>query len=405
MRKILIWSDSAAAATGYGKITREIFAAVYKSGGFEIDHLAINYFGEFYDRSEIPWQMSPAGLIDRSDPHGRKMFIEAISRKHYDLIWIMNDYQVVASTLNDLNTLRLKQKNQSSPLTKFIYYCPIDVTLPKSNTKYFDIFDLVATYSQFGKKQIGNVSPATEARVKVINPGIDIRHIKPLSGDERKKIRKEYFNIPDDDTFLIINVNKNIYRKQIPQSILAFSELKKLNANAKLYLHTSFIDPTSGIDLSVACTVLGLSPIDDVIYPLEAGFKKSFSVEELNKIYNAADCFLTTSLGEGWGLTHMDAMAAGVPVVAPNNTCFHEQLGGGERGILYPCPEKIWIDNAGYRPYARASDICDALMAVHKMNKEDKKIMLANAKTYTESLAWEKIQSLWINEIKKVLAY
>ena len=44
------------------------------------------------------------------------------------------------------------------------------------------------------------------------------------------------------------------------------------------------------------------------------------SKTDLVKLYNSAHCFVLPSLGEGWGLTLIEAMATGCPCVAPMHT-------------------------------------------------------------------------------------
>ena len=80
------------------------------------------------------------------------------------------------------------------------------------------------------------------------------------------------------------------------------------------------------------------SNIDDpeVIYTGENFHPlQGYSIEWMNCMFNAADCLFSTSTGEGWGLTTTNAMAAGCPVVVPNNTAFTEIVGENEeRGYL-----------------------------------------------------------------------
>ena len=53
---------------------------------------------------------------------------------------------------------------------------------------------------------------------------------------------------------------------------------------------------------------------------------------DLSTIYSAADCFAFTSLYEGFGLTPLEAMACGAPVVCSNRTSLPEVV--GEAGLL-----------------------------------------------------------------------
>src|SRR4029079_10892980 len=53
---------------------------------------------------------------------------------------------------------------------------------------------------------------------------------------------------------------------------------------------------------------------------------------DLATIYSAADCFAFTSLYEGFGLTPLEAMACGAPVVCSNKTSLPEVV--GDAGLL-----------------------------------------------------------------------
>ena len=56
------------------------------------------------------------------------------------------------------------------------------------------------------------------------------------------------------------------------------------------------------------------------------------SDEELVKLYNSVDCFVSTSRNEGFGMPQLEAMFCGCPVVSPNNSAMTEVVGG--RGML-----------------------------------------------------------------------
>ena len=123
-----------------------------------------------------------------------------------------------------------------------------------------------------------------------------------------------------DDDFLMVNVNTNQRRKGVPQSLQIVAELKELREEGdpefRLYLHMTRENRDEGTCLGLVARQLGLIEGEDVFFgdPNFVNGRPILSDEGLNRIYNAADLYLTTSLGEGWGLGVTEAMAAGTPV-------------------------------------------------------------------------------------------
>ena len=143
-----------------------------------------------------------------------------------------------------------------------------------------------------------------------------------------------------------------------------------------------------GVDLQQCCRALGLNHGSaDVVFP--AGLRLidgGVPIEALNAVYNCADVFFTTTLGEGWGLTMTEAMSAGTPVIAPDNSSIPEILGGDRlRGYVYPCKELVWADHA-YRPLGLLSDIVGKLHECHEQRgTPPQREMIARASNSPES--------------------
>lgn len=408
-KTILCWSDSVLATTGFGVVSHHILKALYSTGKYEIDQLAINYFGDFYDKNKIPYCLVPARLGDPRDPYGNQMFVDAIKKKDYDFILVINDSFVVHQVSEHMIPLRKAKMDLGRKPFKLVYYYPVDCHLLPGGKGMVEMADRAVAYTNFTKEETIKTFKGKEGIPSdVIYHGTDIENFFPLPKKERELHRREMFKIADDNTFLIVNVNRNSLRKNIAQTLLVYKEFKKKVPNSLLYLHTVPKDGGAAgghvVDLMVPVGELGFELNKDVVFPARYSAAKGYPVQVLNRLYGCGDCFLTTHLGEGWGLVVGNAMAAGVPIVAPNNTSMPELLGcNNERGYLYPCKEMAYADNSGYRPLGRMEDILDKLFECYEDWKERKSgienkqsSIIREARAFTQKYSWNNVCKQWV---------
>ena len=406
-QQVLVWSDSVTATTGFGTVSKHILKALYQTGRYEIDQLAINYFGDFLDRNVVPYSLVPARMGDPKDPYGNQMFLDALAKKQYDLVFIINDTFVVESIAQKLPELRnLKQTHNHKPF-KLIYYYPVDCRfMPRAQTMVRDA-DRAVAYTEYAKRETLKLLP--NHNLDVIYHGTDINSFHPLSPQERAFARKRFFNVEDDNTFILLNLNRNNIRKDMARTILAFKEFRKAVPNSLLYLHTRIVDsPGHGqeIDLGVPVEEFGFNMTKDVIFPNNLHPAQGFPIEVLNLIYNAADAYITTTLGEGWGLTITEAMAAGTPVIVPDNTSLPEIVGSDLfRGYMYPCKEQVYIDNSGFRPIGRTEDIIASMLNCYsdwQQKHPRRQQIIDKAKAFTQQYSWDNVCKSWVTLFDEV---
>jgi glycosyltransferase involved in cell wall biosynthesis len=123
--------------------------------------------------------------------------------------------------------------------------------------------------------------------------------------------------------------------------------------------------------------------------------------EMLNQIYCAADCFVSTSHGEGFGLTTTDAMAACCPVVVPRNSSFVEIIGTHEeRGYLVESGGDVdhmivpYAFDCNVRPVVHSNDMIRALEEVYQ-DREIAALRAIKAREWTMQHTWEHAREHW----------
>ena len=65
------------------------------------------------------------------------------------------------------------------------------------------------------------------------------------------------------------------------------------------------------------------------------------SPEDVNYYYHLGDVFVSASQSETQGLTYIEAMASGLPILCKDDPCLDEVVENGENGFTYASPEEF----------------------------------------------------------------
>jgi len=216
----------------------------------------------------------------------------------------------------------------------FMYTCVDCDRINHQTLECLSIADYPVVYSQHSKTIAQRYLPALN--IQVITPGCEPELFHPLDPEQRKEARQKIFGI-GEDTFLVLSVNRNQWRKDPGRTLMIFHKFRESHPDAVLYMHMKMRDIGGSIPDSAQIIGMRLvNPGAEIIFTgPQFNEQQGVPREALNLVYNAADVMISTSTGEGWGLTTTDAMAAGVPLVVPRNTSFVEIIGENEqRGYL-----------------------------------------------------------------------
>lgn len=156
--------------------------------------------------------------------------------------------------------------------------------------------------------------------------------IAPLGFDEKElQIKEPHYPLPIDSPYLLF-VSTLFPHKNVAFLIRVFSKLVNSRPDLKLVVIGRDVD---GAIASLTALADSLGMKDKV------KFTGGISVNELIHWYTNARVFVFPSLTEGFGLSVLEAMAFGVPIVASNRTSIPEVVGGAGI-ILDPVDEEKW---------------------------------------------------------------
>lgn len=399
--KVVFYGDSPTCATGFGQVSRNILPALHNSKRYEVDILGINYWGDPHD---YPFKIWPMAINNQRDPYGRQRLYQHLQdpRLDFDILFFMQDTFIMEFIPQLLSTLK-----QAGKRFKSVFYYPIDGIPKESWIRAAASVDYPVTYSEFARKQSIKLVPELENRLEVISHGVNPKVFHPLPQENIKQFRSQFFGA-QADKFIITSVNRNQQRKDIPATIRAFKEFKKHKPNSLLYLHMAAQD--QGWNLLEVIKAFDLDVRSDVIIPEKFNPSVGFPMEVVNMIYNASDCVVSTTLGEGFGLSWVEAMATKTPVVFPNNTMLGEFI-TDETGFPYLSgadPDHITVvpnDNEVPRPTAHISDMVSKLIFLHD-NPEETQRRVNNAyKMVSSSLFWDNhINPQWLSLFDRIVS-
>ncbi|HID94182.1 MAG TPA: glycosyltransferase [bacterium (Candidatus Stahlbacteria)] len=394
--KVVAFCDTPSCATGFGTVSRNIFEGLFNTGRYQIDILGINYWGNPHP---FPYRIWPTGTNPQQDPYGRKKVCSMIPRMEFDLLFFLQD-TFIFDFLPELMPFLRQRYNRDF---RTICYYPIDGMPKEKWIKNISVIDYPVAYCEFGK-EMSKKAYVDCPDVGVIPHGVNTKEYFPIVGAERDEFRKKYF-AAHADKFVFTNLNRNQQRKDIPRTIMAFKEFKKRVPDSILYLHMAMKD--QGWDLVEVCKSFGLSINDDVIFPENFGPNQGYPRELVNLIYNISDCVVSTCLGEGFGLSWIEAMATNTPIIMPNNTALTEFI-TEDRGYLVDSGTKpslftvLGHDNEVIRPLVDVDDMVKKMLQVHN-NYEEAKQKADNAyKWVTTEMDWQKhIVPRWVEVFDK----
>jgi len=403
-KKILLICDDIRVHSGVATIARELVLNTAQHFNWVNVGGAINHQqkGQRLDLSQDTNQNT--GLDDTSvflypvDGYGNPDLIrELIQSEKPDAIMLITDPRYFEWLFNIENQIRK--------------ICPIiylniwdDYPTPLYNKAFYESCDALLAISK-QTKLINELVLGDKAKNKIIEyvpHGLNHNIYKPLEDwdEELKSFKSKLFNEKEKDFILFFN-SRNIRRKQIPDTMLAFrhflDKLPKEKADKCCFVLHTEISSEHGTDLEAVRKIF----FND--YPNAIYFStQKLSHQDLNRFYNVADAQILLTSNEGWGLTLTEALLSGTPIIANVTGGMQDQMGfEDEDGNWFEPTREIPSNHTGrYKkhgswafpvypsnrsiqgspktPYiwddrCRPEDACDRIYELYQMGREKRK--------------------------------
>ena len=324
-KKILVLSDHPLSPSGVGTQTKYFIEALLKTGRYTFICLG----GAIKHNDYTPQKVEPWGddfRIFPIDGYGNHEIIRSIMQKEKpDVLWFMTDPRFYGWLWEIENEVRTN--------IPMVYYHVWDnFPSPVYNGVYYRSTDEVVCISKVTHEILKDVSPDVSSRY--LPHAVDPQFFHKFKSDEEMALIQQIKeNITINSSMHSKNKDKKIFfwnsrnarRKQSGTMVWWFNEfINEIGKDqACLIMHTDPRDP-HGTDLPHIIEHLGA---DDGQILLSTDKIDPFN---LASFYNAADYTISISDAEGFGLSMLESLSCGTPIIATMTGGMQEQVTDGK---------------------------------------------------------------------------
>jgi glycosyltransferase involved in cell wall biosynthesis len=419
--KILFFATYPSMATGYSRIGNILSNFLAKSG-HDVYYLGIS---NFKNNVHVPRFIHPnitlldaleMEKINNSDElYGVNVICELLDKIKPDILFLYNDVIVISRIFNNLI-----EKKITKNFKIFVY---LDLVFEYENFRILNhihnFSDLILVFSECWKKNLIDMGFSQE-KIRILHHGFDKNIFFPLDKTESKKM----FGFEKDD-FIILNTNRNNYRKSIDKTIDAFIIFLKLkNSDSRIKLFLNMVCNANleiqGYDIynliKISCIKHNVNYEDTVNKHIFVNNKNStnhISDEMMNWLYNACDIGINTCVGEGFGLCNLEHGGIGKPQIVSGVGALNDIFTNEYSTVVSPVAE-LYIPNSidfhgGYIKICSSNDFANGMVKyfdnpelVESHGKTSRELILNN---YNWDTKLNELNNIIINfdyELKKL---
>ena len=346
-----------AQGTGYARVANKITNYLVGIAGVEVVYYAFQDYKNqhvkdrfidpritFYDALELDPE-SPMGFGDNG-------IVPTIIKEKPDALFLFNDINVTNSILDLIPVEYMPQK-------KFVY---LDTVYPWEYVSLFDKLkkhriDYIWVFLDYWKQHLVDDLKFDKDKVGTLPLGVDFCRFIDIPQEDAKI----HLGFKSDD-YVILNMNRNSYRKGWDTTIKAFLELlKRENMNPRLKLFCGCVkisDDGYNIPeiIHTHCIRNDLDPQEIMNNHIFINTKPMHLTDSVvNIIYNAADVGMNTCVGEGFGLTTLEHCYFNRPQIVSGVHALKETLGEN----AYIIEPKLWVSVSNHEKHGGELAICD----------------------------------------------
>ena len=401
--KILTLSDHPLSPSGVGTQTKYFIEALLKTGRYQFICLGGAMKHNDYNPQQIePWNED--WRIFPIDGYGSHELLRSVLQKERpDVLWFMTDPRFYGWLWEIENEIRAN--------VPMVYYHVWDnFPHPHFNGRFYRSTDEVVCISKVTHKILQAVSPEVPSYYLPHAVDSDVFHKYKAEEDvnDIETLRGQILNqgkYQNKDRKVFFWNNRNARRKQSGTLIWWFKEFldEVGHDKAVLLMHTDARDQ-HGQDLPHIIEHLGVNQGEVLLSTQKIG-----SVE-LAKLYNAIDFTINIADAEGFGLSTLESLSCGSPIIVNMTGGLQEQVTDGENwfGFGLKPASKAVIGSLEvpyiYEDRISQKDFNVALKAALSLGpKAYKKMSIQGRAHVKKNYSFEKYEERWIELMDNIV--
>ena len=259
-----------------------------------------------------------------------------------------------------------------------------------------------------------------DKRNRIITHGVDPDFFKLYEDKKMRERTREFYKVDKDD-ILLMNIGAMTQNKGILLILEALNYIvnKKGKRNYKLMLKGmgDLYQTKTFLELYMEeMEKKGIIMRDEMVNLLESHIiftDKTLSYEKINDLYNAADMYVSPYLAEGFNMTTLEALSAGLPVLVPMTGSTREYIeniynNGGKEFITYVKSVEVQVTTSGFKQnHIDVDDLINTLVEresyINGMKEGRYKYNELKDVYIRENYSWSKVAELlydYLEEIK-----
>lgn len=405
--KILALCDHPLSTSGVGCQARYLFNGLVETGKYSIKCFGAAVKHSNYDTVAV----NPDFIIKPIDGFGdMNMLRQALIMERPDALFLFTDPRFFIWVWE-----MEEEIHQICPIS--YYHVWDNLPWPEYNRVLYESTDLVNCHSHLTYSMVKEHFPE---KTNFIPHALPTDVFKPIDKNAMREFKKMILTPDRVDDFVCLWVNRNAKRKRSGDVLEVWKlfmdklEAKHGHRKATLVMHTDPYDQ-QGTNL---ITVSEYYKIQKHVF----FSKERLDFDHMNILQNISDCCLNISMNEGFGLSTLESMQCGKPIIALKTGGLTRQVvdhrDGTENGIALPVEFKTLVGSQLvpyiYEDYVSNNTTAEALLKLYEMGPDAREKLGKKARDYVLSefvlkktvADWDKTMTetieTWRNDRKKI---